>query len=61
MDLPHIERLEHLRALLPGNKINGAPKLLLFARNGFTPALAELATGRADIELIDIHRLYRGE
>jgi hypothetical protein len=61
MDLPHLERLEHLRSLLPSAKINGLPKLLLFARSGFTPTLADLAAGRSDIELIDLHRLYHGE
>ena len=61
MDVPHLERLEHLRGLLPGAKINGSPKLLLFARSGFTPVLAGLAAKRADIELIDVDRLYRGE
>lgn len=61
MDLPHLERLEHLRSLLPSAKINGLPKLLLFARSGFTPALVDLAARRADIELIDLHRLYHGE
>jgi uncharacterized protein len=60
MDVPHLERLEHLRGLLPSAKINGLPKLLFFARSGFTPALVRLAAQRADIELIDLHRLYRG-
>lgn len=61
MDLPHLERLEHLRSLLPSTKINGLPRLLLFARSGFTPVLVDLAARRADIELIDLHRLYHGE
>jgi len=61
MDLPHLQRLEHLRSLLPSTKINGMPKLLLFARSGFTPALAQLAVTRADIELVDLQRLYHGE
>ena len=61
MDLPHLERLEHLRSLLPSTKINGLPKLLLFARSGFTPPLADLAARRADIELIDLQRLYHGD
>ena len=61
MDLPHLERLEHLRGLLPSTKIKGLPKLLLFARSGFTPPLAELSARHADIELIDLHRLYHGE
>jgi hypothetical protein len=61
MDLPHLERLEHLRSLLPGTKITGLPKLLLFARDGFTLPLIDLAARRADIELIDLHRLCHGE
>lgn len=60
MDLPHLERLEHLRALLPTAKIGAAPRLLLFARSGFTPALARTAQQRSDIELVDPDRLYRG-
>ncbi len=35
MDVPHPERLEHLRGLLPSAKTNGLPKLLLFARSGW--------------------------
>ncbi|MGH3275701.1 MAG: AAA family ATPase [Streptosporangiaceae bacterium] len=61
MDLPHLERLEHLRGLLPSARVSGIPKLLLFARSGFTPALANLAAARADLELIDMNRLYLGE
>ncbi|HET9171725.1 MAG TPA: hypothetical protein VFN97_19955 [Actinospica sp.] len=60
MDLPHLERLEHLRGLLPSAKVNAAPKLLLFARSGFTKALGHVAAHRSDIELIDTDRLYRG-
>lgn len=61
MDVPHLERLEHLRGLLPSARVHGLPKLLLFARSGFTPALTDLATKRTDIELIDLRRLYFGE
>lgn len=60
MDLPHLERLEHLRGLLPSAKVAAAPKLLLFARSGFTPALARTAAQRSDIELVDLNRLYHG-
>jgi len=61
MDIAHLERLEHLRGLLPSAKVNSTPKLLLFARSGFTPVLADLAARRADVELVDMDRLYRGE
>ena len=60
MDLPHLERLEHLRGLLPSDRVGALPKLLLFARTGFTGRLAELAETRGDVELVDLARLYRG-
>lgn len=61
MDVAHLERLEHLRGLLPAARLEAAPRLLLFARSGFTRALADLAAKRDDVELIDTARLYRGE
>jgi hypothetical protein len=61
MDVPQLERLEHLRTLLPAARMDGPPKLLLFARAGFTGELAGAAAGRADVELVDLNRLYRGE
>ena len=52
-------RLEHIRTLLPA--LTPAPsRLLLFARNGFTPELTAAATARDDLELIDLNRLYAG-
>ncbi|GAA0996936.1 ATP-binding protein [Acrocarpospora macrocephala] len=60
MDLPHLQRMEHLRGLLPDAKIEGTPKLLLFARAGFTRELRDVAAGRSDVELIDLERLYSG-
>lgn len=60
MDVPHLERLEHLRDLLPSAKIDGLPKLLLFGRGGFSPGLADLAGKRGDVELVDLARLYHG-
>ncbi|MEV4567009.1 hypothetical protein AB0K12_24850 [Nonomuraea sp. NPDC049419] len=41
--------------------MDGPPKLLLFARAGFTGELVEAARGRRDAELVDLHRLYAGE
>jgi uncharacterized protein len=38
----------------------GQPKLLLFARHGFTADLAAEAGTRRDVELINLHRLYHG-
>ncbi|MFC5830381.1 ATP-binding protein [Nonomuraea insulae] len=61
MDARQLQRLEHLRALLPDAQVDRPPKLLLFARSGFAEDLREAARGRADVELIDLHRLYHGE
>ena len=36
------------------------PRLLLFARNGFTPELTAAAAALNDVELIDLKRLYAG-
>jgi DNA-binding transcriptional ArsR family regulator len=55
-----LTRLEHLRELLPPDRVNGRVKLLLFARNGFTKELERTSAGRDDVELIDLHRLYDG-
>ncbi|MEU2597830.1 ATP-binding protein [Streptomyces hirsutus] len=59
--LPHLERLEHLRGLLPSARVGALPKLLLFARSGFTGDLRREADRRSDVELVDLHRMYRGE
>ncbi|WP_034590410.1 AAA family ATPase [Hamadaea tsunoensis] len=54
-----LARLEHLRDLVAAAK-PGTPKLLLFSRTGFTKEL-RAETGRADLELIDLERLYHGD
>jgi hypothetical protein len=36
------------------------PRLLLFARHGFTRELTAAAAAHADLELIDLSRLYAG-
>ncbi|MFC6080711.1 AAA family ATPase [Sphaerisporangium aureirubrum] len=59
--IPQLERLEHLRALLPSTKITLLPKLLLFSRTGFTPDLTHLAARRPDVELVSMERLYGGD
>ncbi|MET8867260.1 ATP-binding protein [Nonomuraea sp. NPDC004580] len=61
MDITQLQRLEHLRALLPDDRVDGPPKLLLFGRAGFTGELVEVARGRRDVELVDLHRLYAGD
>ncbi|AWS46761.1 hypothetical protein [Streptosporangium sp. 'caverna'] len=55
-----LQRLEHLRGPLPSARAGAPPKLLLLARSGFTDDLVHTAAGRADVELIDIGRLYGG-
>ncbi|RCG30631.1 ATP-binding protein [Sphaerisporangium album] len=60
VDTPELERLEHLRGLLPSAKVGALPKLLLFSRSGFSAALARHDARRSDVELIDLKRLYTG-
>jgi AAA+ ATPase superfamily predicted ATPase len=59
--VPQLERLEHLRGLLPSARVGPLPRLLLFARSGFTDALRREDDKRGDIELIDLRRVYQGE
>ncbi|MFI9845636.1 ATP-binding protein [Nonomuraea sp. NPDC051941] len=61
MDVSQLQRLDHLRALLPDARIGTQPKLLLLARSGFTDDLVEAARGRADVELVDLNRMYSGD
>lgn len=61
VDTAELERLEHIRGLLPADKVGPLPKLLLFSRSGFAGPLARLADERPDVELIDLKRLYAGE
>jgi uncharacterized protein len=58
--LNQLRRLEHIRPMLPGGTDSGSPRLLLFARHGFTRELVVEADARSDVELIDLQRLYRG-
>ncbi|MEZ0074685.1 ATP-binding protein [Planotetraspora sp. GP83] len=60
IDTPQLERLEHLRGLLPSAKVGPLPKLLLFARSGFSSDLTRLTGKRPDVELINLKRLYTG-
>jgi uncharacterized protein len=55
-----LRRLEHLRGLLPGDRVGQPPRLLLFSAAGFTTDLAAEAASRADVELVDLDRIYRG-
>jgi uncharacterized protein len=56
-----LTRLEHLRDLLPSDKVSGQVKLLLFSRSGFTAEIQKSSAGRGDVELIDLPRLYHGD
>jgi hypothetical protein len=58
--LNQLRRLEHIRTLLPGGTDSEQPRLMLFARHGFTPDLTGEAAARPDTELVDLHRLYHG-
>jgi uncharacterized protein len=58
--LNRLERLRHIRSLLPANVLVGPPKLLLFSRQGFTPDLIAEAHTSTEVELIDLPRLYHG-
>ena len=60
MDAGQLRRLEHLRGLLPGERVGRPPRLLLFSRSGFTAGLSGEAAARPDVELVDLVRLYRG-
>lgn len=53
-----LDRLRHLRELLPGR--HGPVGLLLFGSAGFTDDLVALAAGAPDVELVDLERLYTG-
>ncbi|MGH3939794.1 MAG: AAA family ATPase [Pseudonocardiaceae bacterium] len=61
IDVAAIARLDHLRDLLPGSQIAAPPRLLLYSRAGFTADARRTASGRHDVELIDLDRLYRGD
>lgn len=59
--LNDLARLDHLRALIARKRpsaIDG--KLLLFSASGFEHNLRSAAGKRADVELIDLDRLYTG-
>jgi len=57
-----LSRLDRLRELL-ASRARLAPivKLAVFSGTGFSPALVREAADRADVELIDLERLYAGE
>jgi uncharacterized protein len=57
-----INRLEHIRELVGAKEPTAASaRLLLFSANGFEQNLIEHAKRRADIDLIDLKRIYSGD
>jgi uncharacterized protein len=61
VDVAELARLDHLRQLLPADRVAGPPRLLLFARAGFSARLRRAAAARSDVELVDLDRLYQGD
>ena len=56
-----LQRLDRARALLVARGVEAATaRLLLFGRSGFDPQLLTSARTRADVELIDLDRLWTG-
>ncbi|MGF1646297.1 MAG: ATP-binding protein [Kineosporiaceae bacterium] len=55
-----LARLDHVREILDRSGAAARPKLLLFARSGFTSELRRRADARDDVELVDLERLYLG-
>ncbi len=56
-----LERLRHLRDLLGPRRSPSGTRLLLFSRSGFTPELISEARGSAEVQLVDLERLYTGD
>lgn len=56
-----LERLERLRGEIAKRADAGQARLLLFGRSGFDPELTSAASQRADVELVDLVRLYEGD
>jgi AAA+ ATPase superfamily predicted ATPase len=55
-----LERLEHIRSLLPVDRGSADARLLLFSRSGFTREVQRTAERRSDVELVDLDRIYHG-
>lgn len=58
--VPQLERLEHIRALLPSARVTSLPKIIIFGSSGFTTDLKSASERRSDIELVDLARMYAG-
>lgn len=60
--LPDLQRLERIRDLVTEKRPSAAAaRLLLFSASGFDRELTNHTRTRSDVELIDLHRIYRGE
>jgi AAA+ ATPase superfamily predicted ATPase len=62
LGVDQLRRLERARELLAARPAldGGAARLLLASGSGFSPDLRAAASGRADVLLVDLERLYRG-
>jgi uncharacterized protein len=59
--LADLDRLDHVRALLGSRGARvGSTRVLLFGRSGFDENLRKAAHARADVDLIDLDRLWTG-
>lgn len=58
--IAQLERLDHLRDLVPQGVDSRPPRLLLFGA-AFTAGLIDRARARRDVELVDLERLYSGD
>ena len=58
--IDQLARLDHIVALLGSARAAATVRRLLVSRRGFTSELKRLARSRNDVELVDLHRLYRG-
>jgi hypothetical protein len=52
---------EHASEDTLGGSASRVRRLLLFSRSGFNADLLRVVESRGDVELIDLHRLYRGD
>lgn len=62
MGVAHLARLERVRGIVAdrGRHDAGDARLGCFGGAGFTPELRAAAAARADVELVDLERLYTG-
>ncbi|WP_189934014.1 AAA family ATPase [Streptomyces sulfonofaciens] len=62
MGMGHLERLQHIRALLTARgTATDATRLQCYSGAGFTDELRHLAYGDPTVQLIDARRLYHGD